>query len=126
MSNDAPSPLGTDARMSERPETHVSDDVSPFASIGRRIRVARTQLGMTQAQFAVAVNVHKASLSSLETGARPRKDTVEKIAAFLNRPVHDLDPDGWAYDRHAPQRVNAVRRSAQHAAIVANARPTSH
>ena len=112
--------------MSERPEIHLSGDVHPTSSIAHRIRVARRQLGMTQAQFAAAVNVCTASLSSLETGARPRKDTVEKIAAFLSRPVHDLDPDGWAFDRQAPQRVNAVRRSAQHAAIVAKARRTSH
>jgi transcriptional regulator with XRE-family HTH domain len=112
--------------MNERPELHPSGDIRPSPSIANRIRVARRQLGMTQAQFAAAVNVHKASLSSLETGARPRKDTVEKIAAFLKRPVQDLDPDGWAFDRQAPQRVNAVRRSAQHAAIVANARRISH
>ena len=95
--------------MSKWPEARVSDDVSPSASIGNRIRVARMQLGMTQAQFAVAVNVHKASLSSLETGARPRKDTVEKIAAFLNRPVHDLDPDSSCV---RPARRMASCRSA--------------
>jgi transcriptional regulator with XRE-family HTH domain len=80
------------------------------------------ELGMKLQEFAAAVGVHPTSLSALENGARPSKQTVEKIAAFLGRPVRELDPDAWAFDRQAPRRVNAVTRSAQHAALVARAR----
>ena len=95
-------------------------------SVGNRVRMARTKdVGMTLNQFAEAVGVSVCSLSVLENGARPSKETVEKIAAFLGRPVHDLDPDAWAFDRHAPRRVNEVARSAQHASVGARGRNIS-
>jgi len=109
-------------QMSDQPGiSPASDDVHPSVrtpSVGRRVRAARTQdVRMTLNQFAAAVGVSACSLSVLENGARPSKETVGKIAAFLGRPVHELDPEAWAFDRQAPRRVNAVARSAQHASV---------
>jgi transcriptional regulator with XRE-family HTH domain len=107
----------------------ASDDVHLSVrtpSVGARVRAARTKdVRMTLNQFAAAVGVSTCSLSVLENGARPSKETVEKIAAFLGRPVHELDPEAWAFDRQAPRRVNAVPRSAQHASVGARAFDTS-
>ena len=94
-------------------------------SIASLVRTARTKdLGMTQKAFAAAVGLDCTSLSALENGARPSKRTVERIASFLGRHVRELDPDGWAFDRQAPSRVNAAARSAQHAALIARAHAT--
>lgn len=102
-----------------------SSEQAKADSIASRVIRARTQRGLTQVQFAAAVGVSTYSMTAVETGGRPSTETVEKIAAFLGRPVLELDPDGWAFDREAPRRVNAVGQSAQHAAIAATTRKES-
>ena len=52
-------------------------------SVGSRVRAARTKdVRMTLNQFAAAVGVSTCSLSVLENGARPSKETVEKSPRF--------------------------------------------
>jgi transcriptional regulator with XRE-family HTH domain len=54
---------------------------------------------MTKAQFAAAVGISQSTLASMEYGGRPSLVTIEKLAAFLQVPVSELDPQGYATGR---------------------------
>ena len=60
------------------------------------VRAAREERGMTMSQFAAAVGIAQATLASVEYGGRPSRSTVAKLAAFLERPVCELDPNDTA------------------------------
>jgi DNA-binding XRE family transcriptional regulator len=59
------------------------------------LKLARTELGLTQAELGSipSVSLHKGSISALESGRRAgTKNTKLRLAYALNRPVEELFP----------------------------------
>ena len=55
--------------------------------LGKRIKLARIELDMTQGQLAEAIQASQKSISRYETGlALPALDTLEKITKALKKP----------------------------------------
>lgn len=55
--------------------------------LGKRIKLARVEMDMTQGDLAVATNTMQKSISRYETGqSLPSLETLEKIAKALKRP----------------------------------------
>ena len=71
---------------------------------GTRIREARLNSGLTQAQFAVAVGADQANVSRWERGlAVPRDDRRSRIAEVLG-----VDPDAlFSYDTNGDNQAVA-------------------
>lgn len=68
--------------------------------VGRNIKLARTQIGMTQGQLAEAIDIDTVTLSRIETGAQlPSLDRLQHIAEILQVPLPVLVAD--ASDRTA-------------------------
>ena len=76
-------------------------------SLSEIVRLARATRQMTKAEFAAEVGMAQSTLASVEYGGRPNRVTVEKLAAFLGRPVCELDPDGAARGRSGGLRAKA-------------------
>jgi transcriptional regulator with XRE-family HTH domain len=57
----------------------------PLARVGRRIKAARKQLGMTRAAFAQASKVSEVSLARLEQGRDVRASTYLAVVGYLQR-----------------------------------------
>lgn len=71
-------------------------------TIGQRIRRCRTELRLTQVELARAAGVNQGYLSSIERDrARPRKPTLDALAAALDLPPGVLI--GGGDDHDAPQ-----------------------
>ena len=89
------------AVMSEAPRLRVEDS-SPqdeyAAAVGRRIRVARKELGMTQVEFAQKVGVSQRAAQSWETGEVIPYRWTKKIARIIKR-----EPD-WIL--HGDERLD--------------------
>ena len=59
--------------------------------LGLKIRSFRTELSMTQAQFAKKLKVDTAHLSNLENGNKnPTIDTIEKMAKALGASIEEI------------------------------------
>ena len=59
--------------------------------LGLKIRSFRTELSMTQAQFAKKLKVDTAHLSNLENGNKnPTIDTIEKMAKALGVSIEEI------------------------------------
>jgi len=59
--------------------------------VGRNIKRARTQLGMTQGQLAETIDIDTVTLSRIETGAQlPSLDRLQHIAEVLQVPLPAL------------------------------------
>jgi transcriptional regulator with XRE-family HTH domain len=55
--------------------------------LGKKIKLARIELDMTQEDLAAAIQAKQKSISRYETGlALPSLDTLEKIAKVLKKP----------------------------------------
>jgi len=64
------------------------------ARIGRNIKIARTQLGMTQSQLAEALEIENVTVSRIETGAQlPSIDRLDDIAKVLKTSLTALLAD---------------------------------
>jgi transcriptional regulator with XRE-family HTH domain len=64
-------------------------DIDP--TFGQRLRVLRTEAGLTQAQLAEKVGMQPTAVARLELGGRePGWQTVQKLAAAL-----DVTPDSF-------------------------------
>ena len=62
-----------------------------LAKIGERIVELRTEKGMTQQEFAAALDYEKSNMSRLESGrTNPRIATLYKVAKVLNVTLSDL------------------------------------
>jgi len=63
---------------------------------GKNIKLARTELDLTQTQLAQRINAKQKSISRYETGASsPSIKTLVKIAKVLKKPAgHFLDEQG--------------------------------
>ncbi len=70
------------------------------------VRAARIERNMSLSEFAAAVGISEGVLASMEYGGRPSQPMVDRLAAFLQRPVTDLDPDGTAVRRQALRPKN--------------------
>ncbi|WP_075792006.1 MULTISPECIES: helix-turn-helix transcriptional regulator [Massilia] len=61
------------------------------AQVGRNIRTARTQRGMTQGQLAEAIDIETATLSRIEIGAQlPSLDRLQHISEVLQVHLRSL------------------------------------
>ena len=59
--------------------------------IGRNIKVARTQLGITQGQLAEALGIENVTVSRIETGAQlPSLDRLDDISSYLKVSLQTL------------------------------------
>ena len=59
--------------------------------IGKRIKKARKERGITQQELAEKVNMHDTTISRIETGfSNPSILTINKIAKALKIPLSDL------------------------------------
>lgn len=59
--------------------------------VGKRIKKARKELGITQEQLAEKVNMHYTTISRIETGdSNPPIQTIAKIAKALKIPLSEL------------------------------------
>jgi transcriptional regulator with XRE-family HTH domain len=67
---------------------------------------------MSLTEFASVVGMSEGVLASLEYGGRPSQPTLDKLAAFLRRPVTDLYPEGMALQRRGPRQKDASRGGA--------------
>jgi transcriptional regulator with XRE-family HTH domain len=63
------------------------------------VRSARLERGLTMTEFAAAVGLSQGAVACLEYGGRATLPTIERLASFLQRPVNELDPDGYAIKR---------------------------
>src|SRR5450830_703735 len=62
--------------------------------IGRNIKIARTQLGITQSELAEALEIENVTVSRIETGAQlPAIDRLEDIARALKTSLTALLAD---------------------------------
>ena len=67
------------------------NDEELLAKIGERIVELRTEKGMTQQEFAAALDYEKSNMSRLESGrVNPRIATLYKVAKVLNVTLSDL------------------------------------
>ena len=64
--------------------------------LGKKIKLARIELDLTQAQLARKINARQKSISRYETGAAlPSLETLVKIARALKKPTgHFLGEEG--------------------------------
>lgn len=70
-----------------------------YKAIGKRIKVARIRMGITQEQLADRVSVPATHLSNIEIGSgRVSLTTIVKIANVLNVTVDDLLCDNLVKD----------------------------
>src|SRR5699024_4376136 len=68
-----------------------------YMSIGERIKKARKEAGLTQAQLADRLGVSAAMVSQYETGARtPKVETLKRISNALNIDVQNLIYNNYA------------------------------
>jgi transcriptional regulator with XRE-family HTH domain len=59
--------------------------------VGKRIKKARKELGLTQEELAEKVNMHYTTISRIETGlSNPPVQTINKIAKALKIPLSEL------------------------------------
>jgi transcriptional regulator with XRE-family HTH domain len=69
------------------------------------VRAARVEeRRMSLVQFATAVGLSENTVAAMEYGGRPSLPTLEKLAAFLRRPVSDLSPEHAPLHRRAGPR----------------------
>ena len=62
--------------------------------VGRNIKIARTQRGMTQGQLAEAIDIETVTLSRVETGAQlPSLDRLQHISEVLHVSLPSLVAD---------------------------------
>jgi transcriptional regulator with XRE-family HTH domain len=55
------------------------------------IKAIRKQRGMTQAQLAIASNIHRVTIAKYEAGkVKPSLDSAERMAGALGVPVDEL------------------------------------
>lgn len=77
-------------------------------SVGRRIRAAREEQGLSLREFATRAGLSPGFVSQLERElVDPSLETLRRIAALLGRPVFDLFQDG---DVEGPAVVRRDRR----------------
>lgn len=63
----------------------------PQPALGRAIRAAREERGLSQESLAAAADLHPTWISHLESGRKnPTWATVERIAGALGMPVSEL------------------------------------
>jgi transcriptional regulator with XRE-family HTH domain len=69
--------------------------VDTLNTLGKNIKLYRSQLGITQAELAEKSGVYRSHLAGIETGSvNPSVRTVEKLAAALEVRVEDLFKEG--------------------------------
>lgn len=84
-------PMITRPSMEEGPRPEKLQKWVDF--ISKKIRELRKEKGLTQEQLAEKAGLPQSHISRLEQGQHsPSHATVEKIAAALGVPVHELDP----------------------------------
>lgn len=66
-------------------------------SLAAIVRAARAARGLTATQFCKATGLSHSTLATIEYGGRPSLMTLAKLAAFLNVPASELDPQNTAY-----------------------------
>jgi transcriptional regulator with XRE-family HTH domain len=94
------------------------DQIDAFYTVlGERVRRARKQINMSQADLAVRLGLSRTSIANLEAGRqRPAAHQVAMIAEVLDIPVHELLPS-------LPSAVESVDPvEAQHANLRERAR----
>lgn len=65
-----------------------------MADIGRRIRIARAYLGMTQSELAEKINKTRPLVSHIESTGKVNAYTLQKICGVLNLELEDLMNEG--------------------------------
>lgn len=59
--------------------------------VGKRIKLARKEKGLTQEELAERLDIHETTLSRIETGvSNPSVQTLNKIAKALKIPLSEL------------------------------------
>lgn len=72
----------------------VNDQGSFYAEIGRRVRLARERIGLTQDSLATQVMLSRTSVTNIERGRQKvLAHTICRLAGALNVPASDLLPD---------------------------------
>ncbi|MDR7050010.1 transcriptional regulator with XRE-family HTH domain [Duganella sp. 3397] len=78
--------------------------------IGRNIKVARTQLGITQGQLAEALGIENVTVSRIETGAQlPSLDRLDDVAKYLQVTLPMLLGDVGQKDNFAALLAEVVK-----------------
>jgi transcriptional regulator with XRE-family HTH domain len=109
LSNTIVQPGGGVALMEAAPPPSTGDGSASDASLGNRIRAARSRRGESVAELAGAAGVSKSLVSQIERGiAAPSIDTVRRLASALEVPVFSLfmeEPDQGMIVRRNERRV---------------------
>lgn len=91
--------------------------------IGKKIRIYRTNMNLTQEELGKKLNTKKATISNYETGYRtPKQDDLFQIANVLNINIDDLFPERQGnsinittiYNKLTPPRQQRVLAYAKH------------
>lgn len=62
--------------------------------LGRKVKSARVDAGLTQTELAEAANVHRRTISNMENGIyAPQEDVLRKVYVVLGIPTNDDAPD---------------------------------
>lgn len=102
----------------DRENRHNASRDPALAQAGRRFRVAREAVGLTQAAAAAALGVHPTVLSRYENGVWfPRVGTVRKLAALYGTTVDALIGNADSADTNEaeawPEGVQFIRRASK-------------
>ena len=80
---------------------HINDSFQ--VELGRKIRRARLDTGISQAELATLLNTRQASISDLENGKRISSSAeIILLAKSLNKPIKYFFP-GWVIDELIPE-----------------------
>jgi transcriptional regulator with XRE-family HTH domain len=85
----APKPFMTKQSTQTGSKSLSSRKKSLTSAIGRKIRLAREEMGITQADLAYRVGISTQSISAFEGGRiHPDRKYLTKIAQFTHRPLY--------------------------------------
>lgn len=80
-----------------------------YEEVGRRLRRARTEAGLTQQQLAAAVDLSRASVANIEAGRQPFPVyTLALFARALELPIGALVPNSDVLEPSSPVPEAAI------------------
>src|SRR5450830_1846285 len=90
-------------------KTKAADSAKISVLIGRNIKAARTNLGLTQSQLAETLDVENVTVSRIETGAQmPSIERLDAIATALQIPIAALFIDTSESNAYAQLMAEAM------------------
>ena len=75
-------------------EFHLIDEVAWYKDIGRRIKIARNELGLTQEDLAKSAGFQRTSITNIEKGAQKTPIySLYVLSVILKKSMSELLPD---------------------------------